>query len=941
MYFDKLSDLGIKLTRRNGSEKTFCPQCHDGRKNKRDRSLSVNITTGEYKCFSADTEILTLYGTRQIKDVIGQQVYVLNGNQDWVQVQFKEYGVAQLYEIILTRGGRKKIVHATGNHEWFERQKKNSVTTKDLLPSQRLWNCFPKKLQYFELVNEAIIAGLIFGDGTIYNRHRKKQYSKAVLIGDKDSSLKKYFTGYSPLEKDGYCTYSGFPVEYKNMPSIEKSIDYLASWFAGYFAADGDVAENGTPCINSSCYENLVYLRDILTRIGISCYGISSYYRLGGISVKKHSFIHRLTIIPESLPDSIFINPKHKERFLSFNKKVRKKWWNVVSVKPTGRVEPVFCCEEPETHSFVLADNLLTSNCHNIGCEFKGNVRFVERKREAKKYEKPPQDVIVSRELRDNVVQWFKGRGISENTLNKFLIFFKEEWMPQSQQKEGCVCFPYLRDGQIVNIKYRTSKKDFKMVKDAELILFNLNSVGDKRYCIITEGEIDCMSCFEAGFGVDPIADNEGEVVNDNFSKWCQLSVPNGASMGEQKLDYLDNCSEWLMAIEVFVIATDGDAAGEQLKNELIRRLGVERCKTISYPIEECVPLENGLRRRCKDLNEVLKFLGKSAVVNVINGAEQIPVEGVYYVDDIFSSMLQNFRNGIQPAPATHFGEMDDYFRWKKGEINLFVGWANHGKTTLVLQMMLTKSIKDGWTWAIFSPENYPAHDFYDDLIEMYCGKWLDRMSEEEYSTAASFIDRHIFYVYPDDSHDIHSINEKFRYLVLKKGIDGVLVDPWNQLDHIQKPYQREDMYISDTLKDVKRFALLNCVSYNIIAHPVKQSKEPDKSLPPVDMYDIAGGAMWANKSDNIISYYRPNHHADKTSPDVIIYVQKIKRRRTGGKPGQFPIKMDWNIKRFVDPLTGIPFCRTGLENIARVTFGNSSELRLPYADDLSTDLPF
>ena len=50
MYFDKLSDLGIKLTRRYGNEKCKCPQCSDGRKNKNDKPLSVNITTGEYNC---------------------------------------------------------------------------------------------------------------------------------------------------------------------------------------------------------------------------------------------------------------------------------------------------------------------------------------------------------------------------------------------------------------------------------------------------------------------------------------------------------------------------------------------------------------------------------------------------------------------------------------------------------------------------------------------------------------------------------------------------------------------------------------------------------------------------------------------------------------------------------------------------------------------------
>lgn len=591
-----------------------------------------------------------------------------------------------------------------------------------------------------------------------------------------------------------------------------------------------------------------------------------------------------------------------------------------------------------------LSVNVTTGEykCHNTGCEFRGNVRSFERKRENKTYQKPPQDVLRNIEIKEKVEKWFLNRKISRNTLEKFMIFCREEWMPQTQKKENCICFPYFRNGDLVNIKYRDGRKGFKMVKDAELILFNLQSVGDKKFCIITEGEIDCMSAYEVGLGCSSDVDEStGEVTENDFSKWAIISVPNGASMGEQKLDYLDNCAEWLVGIEEFVIATDGDAAGEALKQELIRRLGVERCRTISYPIEECVLLEHGLKRRCKDLNEVLMYLGSEVMINVINNSQAIPIDGIYYVDDVFEQMLQNFQNGIQQAPKTYFGEMDQYFRWKKGEINLFVGWANHGKTTLVLQMMLTKSVYDGWKWAIFSPENYPATDFYDDLIEMYAGKWLDKMTQDEYIEAALFIDQHIFYVYPDDGHDINSINEKFRYLVLKKGVDGVLVDPFNQLDRITNQFQREDLYLSDILKDVKRFALLNSVSYNIVAHPAKQGKQEDKSLPPVDMYDVAGGAMWANKADNIVSYYRPNHHIDKTSPEVRIYIQKIKRRRTGGKPGEFEMKMLWSMKRFIDPLSEWPFLDPQKKNKFRTNNITEQDLWLPFADDKDVDPPF
>lgn len=563
-----------------------------------------------------------------------------------------------------------------------------------------------------------------------------------------------------------------------------------------------------------------------------------------------------------------------------------------------------------------LSVNITTGeyNCHN--CGWKGNVRTFDRKREQKKYEKPPADVLKNIELKEKVIAWFAGRAISKDTLDKFMIFSREEFMPQTSQKENCICFPYIREGQAINIKYRDAKKNFKMVKDAELIFYNLSSISDKKYCIITEGEIDCMSAYEAGYGkhYDKIIleknEETGEVTKEEdhpLAKWGVISVPNGASKGNQKLEYLDNCSDWLMGLHEIVIATDNDIAGAALKDELIRRLGVERCKVINYPLEEVVPVEDGTKRRCKDFNEILMYLGKDVIAGCIENSEFIPVDGIYYLEDIFPSMLENFRAGIQLAPTTRFGEMDDYFRWKKGDINLFVGYGNHGKSFFVIQLMLTKSIYDGWKWAIFSPENFPANDFYDDIVEMYVGKWLDQMTEAEYVDACYFIDKHIFYVYPEDEHDVNSINEKFRHLVLKKGVDGVMVDPFNQLDHLQKPYQREDQYLSEILKDIKRFALLNNVSYNIVAHPKNPTYNQDKSLSVVDMYDVAGGAMWGNKCDQIISYYRPNHHLDKNSPEVQVYIQKLKRKRTGGKCGDFPLKLIWSQKRYATAIDEIP----------------------------------
>jgi twinkle protein len=581
-----------------------------------------------------------------------------------------------------------------------------------------------------------------------------------------------------------------------------------------------------------------------------------------------------------------------------------------------------------------LSVNSTTGEYHCHNCGWKGNVRALERRKNDKKFEKPPQHLIKSIELKDKVVTWFKNRGISKQTLDRFLIFAKQEWMPQTQKEESCIGFPYMRDGEIINIKFRDGRKGFKMVKDAEMIFYNLSSIGDKKFCIITEGEIDCLSAYEVGFGHELIPNDEGEPINEEFAKWAVLSVPNGASKGNQKMEYLDNCSDWMAGLSDIVIATDNDEAGRSLQQELIRRLGVERCKTIQWPLEECVPRENG-KRRCKDFNEVLIYLGKEVLINLVNNAESIPVEGVFELEDIFPTMLENFKKGIQLAPTTRFNEMDDYFRWKKGDITLCTGYGNHGKSFFMLQLMLTKSIWDGWRWAVFSPENYPANDFYDDIVEMYAGKWLDKMTEDEYSEACKFISEHIYYVYPQDEHDISSINEKFRHLVLKKGVDGVLIDPFNQLDHNQKAYQREDQYLSELLKDIKRFALLNNVAYCIVAHPKNPTYNQDKSLPVADMYDIAGGAVWGNKCDQILSYYRPRFHEDKNSPEVDVYVQKLKRKRTGGKLGHFPLRLNWSIKRYVEDSGNIPCDPKLSTKEQKRNEGSQQNIWLPYKEDI------
>jgi len=262
---------------------------------------------------------------------------------------------------------------------------------------------------------------------------------------------------------------------------------------------------------------------------------------------------------------------------------------------------------------------------------------------------------------------------------------------------------------------------------------------------------------------------------------------------------------------------------------------------------------------------------------------------GVLTVDGIWDSMKHTFKHGKKRGTTTHFIEFDDRFTWKSGEITLIVARPNFGKTEFGMQLMLMKSVFDGWKWAVFSPENYPADEFYDSLIHSYIGKTTDpyydvlQMSMEEYERGYKFVKEHFFYVYPE-VHSMEEVDANFLHLIKEKVIKGCFIDPYNQLE--MDYGNRDDVFLSKFLRDRKRFAIEYDLHYLVSTHPKSMSRDKNGRYPIPEFYDIAGGAMWANKMDNIIVIDRPNYVDNPSDTQVDIHVKKIKKQKLVGTPG-------------------------------------------------------
>ncbi len=229
--------------------------------------------------------------------------------------------------------------------------------------------------------------------------------------------------------------------------------------------------------------------------------------------------------------------------------------------------------------------------------------------------------------------------------------------------------------------------------------------------------------------------------------------------------------------------------------------------------------------------------------------------------------------------------------------------------TTLMLQLCLIRSVREGLRWGVFSPEQNPPIDFYKDLIHTYIGKSTEKyhknqMSPEEFEKGMDFMNEHFFFIYPkDESPTPEYINERFGELIVKHKIDGCITDPFNQLDNDWGKNGRDDHYISAYLSKEKRFALDNNIYKIIIAHPknnLEKIKGTNNYECPTE-YNLAGGAMWANKCDNILATYRPFYGEDKSNPSVQFRSQKIKKQKYVGIPGTVPLSFDIFSNRYIE----------------------------------------
>ena len=480
--------------------------------------------------------------------------------------------------------------------------------------------------------------------------------------------------------------------------------------------------------------------------------------------------------------------------------------------------------------------------CHN--CDKSFQLHTYKRKGKAERDYVMPEEKY--KPASDKVLDWFKSRGISKQTVDEVRVGVGKEFMPQTGKTENTIQFNYYVGGNLTNVKYRDGRKNFKLYKGAEKVFYNIDSIVGHDTCVIVEGEMDVLAIHEAGY--TPV-----------------ISVPNGATLNTNNLDYLDNCIDYFEDKKKIIIAVDNDPPGLALQQELIRRLGAEVCYITTFD-------------DCKDANEYLVKYGTKELMSRIDIAHPVPLENVTTFRDIEDEVTDFVRNGFKRGFQIGLHNFDNIFSTYTKQFITVTGVPSSGKSDFVDQMCVGYNREYGWKTAFASPENAPTYLHAHKLMRKVWGDMPNKgdIGGDKWNQVANHVNDNFFFI-DMERYTLESVLRKGAELVKRKGIKCLVIDPYNKVRDVDCQTEDVNRYTMEYLTKIETFAKKYDVLVFIVAHPTKMYKGQDGKIEEPTMYNIKGGGEWYDAS-----YHGLLVHRDYEAKTTKVKVLKVKFQNLG-----------------------------------------------------------
>jgi twinkle protein len=406
---------------------------------------------------------------------------------------------------------------------------------------------------------------------------------------------------------------------------------------------------------------------------------------------------------------------------------------------------------------------------------------------------------------------------------------------------------------------------------------------------IISHRELDAIALTSLGF--------------DNV-----LAVPNGGDVPDGRTDeyepesdryrFLSAAADLIQKCDTVIFAFDDGAAGMAMRQELARRIGPGKCKVVKY-------LRGTLLKTQQEM-------GENDVCADINEAKPLPISGLYEIDDFEKELISMFTDGMASGVGTGWKNVDELYTVSTPGLTLVTGIPNSGKSEWIDALNVNLALNHGWKFAAFSPENgkeLHSIKLIEKRVEMSADpKHKERMSFDTFHQGSLWVRKHwTFIESKDEMPTLDWILDRAVDAVLRKGIKGLIIDPWNRIEKKMDGMRSETDYVAQALPRILRFNANYGVHTWLVVHPKQQEKDRKTGkIPPPSLYDCAGSAHFVNMCDNGIVV----HRADSVDDATEIYVNKVRFKHIGRR-GNTKLAYDTRTGRY-SPLDVTPSYKYG-----------------------------
>jgi len=318
----------------------------------------------DYHCLAGETRVVTRGGVRPIRLLEGQTVEVLSQGGVYRQAEFKSYGYQQLWEVHTDDG----VLFATAEHEWVVKGRLLRKQTRELKGHSIPRVVAAKRPEQNDDFWAGVRHGIIFGDGTVSNEGRQ---AHVLLYTPEKRTLAEYFKDHAtitPHHEGKYLGVYGLDPVFKQLPADTLSASYWYGFTCGLLATDGSVNTRGDTVLTQKNPEVLLLIATRLPWLGMVGGRVREHENWSELTEQLEP-MNYLTLKKQSLQPQDFIRADQRKRFVdNFEETTYGKFAKVKKVVPSNRFEEVFCCVEPETHTFVIESGILTGNCYGNCC---------------------------------------------------------------------------------------------------------------------------------------------------------------------------------------------------------------------------------------------------------------------------------------------------------------------------------------------------------------------------------------------------------------------------------------------------------------------------------------------------------------------------------------------------------------------------------------------